>query len=110
MDRLRTPFFFISLIALGLVVLVETGSSFLLGLQPALGTAASLGADATSALSGGEDHGLLATFPAGVPLPVGFRAIGEVRARDADRVIVDGRPFDGRSGWDPYRDWDAGRG
>ena len=45
MDRLRTPFFFISLVAFGLVVLVETGSSFLLGLQPALGTAASLGAD-----------------------------------------------------------------
>ncbi|GIH02134.1 hypothetical protein Rhe02_02010 [Rhizocola hellebori] len=45
MDRLRTPFFFISLVALGLVVLVETGSSFLLGLQPAMGTAAELGAD-----------------------------------------------------------------
>ena len=71
---------------------------------------ASLGADAASALSGGEDHGLLATFPAGVPLPVGFRAIGEVRVRGSDPVIVDGRPFDGRSGWDPYRDWDAGRG
>lgn len=71
---------------------------------------AALGADAPSALSGGEDHGLLATFPAGVSLPDGFRAIGEVRGRGADPVIVDGRPFDGRSGWDPYRDWDAGRG
>src|SRR5688572_21318015 len=45
MDRLRAPFFFISLLALGLVVLVETGSSFLLGLQPAMGAAADLGAD-----------------------------------------------------------------
>ncbi len=45
MDRLRTPLFFVSLVALGLVVLVETGSSLLLGLQPALGTAAELGAD-----------------------------------------------------------------
>ncbi len=45
MDRLRAPFFYLCLLALGLVVLVETGSSFLLGLQPALGAAADLGAD-----------------------------------------------------------------
>ncbi|MEU8003873.1 hypothetical protein AB0B66_22175 [Catellatospora sp. NPDC049111] len=46
MDRLRTPFFFVALVALGLVVAVETGSSLLLGLtSPALGTAAELGAD-----------------------------------------------------------------
>ena len=25
-------------------------------------------------------------------------------------LTVDGRPFDGVGGWDPYRDWDAGRG
>ncbi|MDI1463788.1 hypothetical protein QEZ54_22645 [Catellatospora sp. KI3] len=46
MDRLRTPFFFVSLVAFGLVVAVETGSSFLLGLTtPALDTATQLGAD-----------------------------------------------------------------
>ncbi|MBB5872963.1 hypothetical protein F4553_006397 [Allocatelliglobosispora scoriae] len=46
MDRLRTPFFFIALVALGLVVAVETGSNFLLGLTtPAIGTAQQLGAD-----------------------------------------------------------------
>jgi hypothetical protein len=42
---LRTPFFFISLVALGLVVAVETSSSFLLGLAPALDTASELGAN-----------------------------------------------------------------
>ena len=31
-------------------------------------------------LSGGEDHGLLATFPPQVPLPAGFTAIGRVLA------------------------------
>ncbi|MEV0458703.1 hypothetical protein [Catellatospora methionotrophica] len=46
MDRLRTPFFFVALVALGLVVAVETGSSLLLGLTtPALDTATQLGAD-----------------------------------------------------------------
>ncbi|GAA2358875.1 hypothetical protein Cme02nite_35130 [Catellatospora methionotrophica] len=46
MDRLRTPFFFVALVALGLVVAVETGSSWLLGLTtPALDTATQLGAD-----------------------------------------------------------------
>lgn len=45
MDKLRTPFFFIFLVAFGLVVGLETGSSFLLGLTSALDTASRLGAD-----------------------------------------------------------------
>ena len=69
-----------------------------------------LGADPASALSGGEDHALLAAFPASAALPEGFRPIGVVLDRRADPVVVDGIPFDGRGGWDPYRDWDAGRG
>ncbi|GAA2013018.1 thiamine-phosphate kinase [Microbacterium ulmi] len=63
-----------------------------------------------AALSGGEDHALLATFPAGAALPEGFRAIGAVVARGPHAVTIDGRPHGGRDGWDPYRDWDAGRG
>lgn len=69
-----------------------------------------LGADPTAALSGGEDHALLATFPAGHALPAGFRRIGDVVARGADPVLVDGKPHTGRGGWDPYRDWDAHTG
>lgn len=45
MDRLRTPFFFIFLVAFGLVVLLETGSSLLLGLAPALDVASAAGVD-----------------------------------------------------------------
>lgn len=63
-----------------------------------------------AALTGGEDHALLATFPAGAALPEGFRAIGRVIARTDDAVTVGGVPHAGRSGWDPYRDWDASRG
>lgn len=69
---------------------------------------AALGADPGSALGGGEDHALLATFP-GI-LPEGFRAIGRVSERRDHAVLVDGRPYDGRGGWDPYRDWDARKG
>lgn len=36
-------------------------------------------------LSGGEDHGLLATFPADVELPRGFKRIGEVRGVEPDQ-------------------------
>lgn len=71
---------------------------------------AALGHDPRSALTGGEDHALLAVFPERMPLPGGFRAIGVVRARGAAAVLVDGAPFDGRGGWDPYRDWDSGSG
>ena len=71
---------------------------------------AALGDDPASALSGGEDHALLATFPSSCPLPEGFRVIGTVVERRAEAVLVDGRPHDGRGGWDPYSDWDAARG
>jgi thiamine-monophosphate kinase len=67
---------------------------------------ASLGGDLSVALRGGEDHALLATFPAGAALPDGFRAIGRVRARSEHGVLIDGRGSDVQ-GWDPYRDWDA---
>jgi len=69
-----------------------------------------LGDDTHSALTGGEDHALLATFPPDRPLPAGFRRIGRVVARSADPVLVDGAPYAGRTGWDPYRDWDARTG
>lgn len=40
-------------------------------------------------LTGGEDHALLATFPANAKLPDGFEAIGQVEEGDA-AVVVDG--------------------
>jgi thiamine-monophosphate kinase len=56
-------------------------------------------------LSGGEDHGLLATFPVGSALPEGFRAIGRVLEPDAGgpRVTVDRREPAVGPGWDHFR-------
>lgn len=67
-----------------------------------------LGPDPRRALSGGEDHALLAVFPGDVP--EGFRAIGRVVDRASDSVLVDGAPYAGHTGWDPYRDWSASSG
>jgi thiamine-monophosphate kinase len=71
---------------------------------------ATLGPDPASALSGGEDHALLATFPSGVRPPAGFHVIGRVEPQAQHPVLVDGSPFTGRGGWDPYSDWDSTRG
>lgn len=62
------------------------------------------------ALRGGEDHGLLACFPPGAVLPESFVLRGHVRERGAAPVTIAGTPVTGRLGWDPHRDWDAGRG
>lgn len=79
------------------------------GVTIALETGA-LGPDADVALGGGEDHALLATFPGNLELPEGFRPIGTVFPRGEHPVTVDGASPAGRGGWDPYADWDAGRG
>ncbi|HEY4266607.1 MAG TPA: thiamine-phosphate kinase [Galbitalea sp.] len=61
------------------------------------------------ALAGGEDHSLLATFPAGATLPGAFRPIGTVEAGEG-LLLVDGVEYDVRGGWDPYDGWDGGGG
>ncbi len=68
----------------------------------------SLGDNPERALAGGEDHALLATFPADV-LPPGFRIIGTVIERGPEGVLCDGVPVSS-DGWDPYRDWDSTAG
>ena len=72
-------------------------------LAPAAGR---LGADVAGwLLTGGEDHGLLATFPPGARVPEGFRTVGTVHQPEGDvgRVLVDGRPAsDGATGWDHF--------
>lgn len=69
-----------------------------------------LGADAGAArgwlLTGGEDHGMLATFPAGTALPAGFTRLGGVRAagrRPVGTVLVAGEVPALSPGWDHFR-------
>jgi len=52
-------------------------------------------------LAGGDDHALAATFPPGVPLPPGWRAVGSVH--EGTGVTVDRRPWQGGTGWDHFR-------
>jgi thiamine-monophosphate kinase len=68
-----------------------------------------LGADPLQwVLSGGEDHGLLSTFPANGALPPSFLGIGSVVSAGAGQpaVSLDGRNFksvvDGAVGWDHF--------
>lgn len=67
-----------------------------------------LNADAaTWVLAGGEDHGLLATFPAGTELPPAFRRLGLVVEPDDEgpRVLPateDSASVSGEGGWDHF--------
>ena len=65
--------------------------------------AAALGVDPyTWILTGGDDHPLAATFPAGTELPAGWTVIGSVS--DGSGVTVDGKAWTGPStGWDHFR-------
>jgi thiamine-monophosphate kinase len=52
-------------------------------------------------LTGGDDHPLVATFPAGGLLPEEWRIVGEVY--EGSGVTVDGKAYHGRPGWDHFR-------
>jgi len=59
-------------------------------------------------LTGGEDHSLVATFPASTQLPSRWRVIGQVRAAGGSvagvaGVTVDGVPHAGPAGWQHFR-------
>jgi thiamine-monophosphate kinase len=55
----------------------------------------------TWVLTGGDDHAIVATFPAGTPLPDGWQIIG--RVTDGAGVTVDGRIHTEPPGWDHFR-------
>jgi thiamine-monophosphate kinase len=74
--------------------------------EPLQAVAAATGADPYQLiLSGGEDHALVATFPASIPLPPGWRAIGRVLEAGGgpDGVLVDGQPWLSATGYDHFR-------
>ena len=55
------------------------------------------------ALYGGEDHGLLATFPSSHTPPEGFRQVGVIR-EGTPGVFLGERELDAQAGgWDPFR-------
>lgn len=70
--------------------------------EPLHAVGAALGADPIQfVLAGGEDHPLLACFPADVALPEGWSIIGDVHGAEEGmpRVTVDGAPHEGSAGW-----------
>ncbi|MEV7972294.1 thiamine-phosphate kinase [Cellulomonas sp. NPDC089187] len=70
-------------------------------LEAVRSAADSVGADPVAwVLTGGEDHGLLATFPGQVP--AGFRVIGHVRAGEPTVLVAGRAPAVGGLGWDHF--------
>jgi thiamine-monophosphate kinase len=64
--------------------------------------ASALGKDALAwMLTGGDDHALAATFPAGTALPAGWTVVG--RVAEGAGVTVDGAAPAEQSGWDHFR-------
>jgi thiamine-monophosphate kinase len=79
-------------------VAVDVTSSALDIPEPFQAVAAAINADPVSfALTGGDDHALLATFPPGTALPDAWHAIGTVS--EGAGVTVDGEAYDGPAGW-----------
>jgi thiamine-monophosphate kinase len=66
--------------------------------------ARALGASAREwVLTGGEDHALVAVFPAETPLPAGFRLIGKVSAPSTSpKVLYGTQPYAGKGGHDHF--------
>ncbi len=83
----------------------EPARAFAADLSVLAGAGRELHADPRSwVLAGGEDHGLLATFPPTAALPEPFRVIGRVLpGADGPAVLVGGRPPLGVVGWDHFR-------
>jgi len=79
----------------GVAIDVSAGAFELAEPMRAVGSA--LGVDPMQfVLGGGDDHAIVATFPAGTTLPEGFHAIGSVSAGEG--VTVDGGEYDGPRG------------
>jgi len=86
--------------ASGVAIDITTGSFDVA--EPLLAVGQALGADPLQfILGGGDDHALLATFPAAA-VPAEWTVIGHVTAptgADGPRVTVDGSTYDGPTGW-----------
>jgi thiamine-monophosphate kinase len=84
-------------------VSIDLDASALIVDQPLRDVGAALGSDPiTFVLTGGEDHALVAAFPADVELPSRWRVIGHVLDAESG-VTVNGAPYFGPTGWDHFR-------
>ena len=82
-------------------VCIDIGTSRLHASEPMMAASRLLKAPWQEwALTGGEDHALTATFPAGSALPGGWSIIGDVR--EGEGVQVDGEPWTSRAGWQHF--------
>jgi thiamine-monophosphate kinase len=73
--------------------------------EPMHAVGSALGVDPMQfVLGGGDDHAIVATFPAGSELPEGFHVIGSVSEADEEgaAVTVDGAAYDGPAGWSHF--------
>ncbi len=73
--------------------------------EPMRAVGSALGVDPMQfILGGGDDHAIVATFPAGTPLPDGFVEIGVVAGpgESGAGVTVDGEAYAGAPGWTHY--------
>ncbi len=76
--------------------------------EPLQAVGAALGVDPMRfVLTGGDDYGLIATFPAGVDLPDGWRVVGRVLdsgdGTETGMVTVDGEPYEDAGGHRHFR-------
>jgi thiamine-monophosphate kinase len=70
--------------------------------EPLRAVGAALGADPMQfILTGGDDHALVATFPAGTTLPDAWTVVGEVA--EGEGVTVDGAAYEGPAGHQHFR-------
>ena len=77
---------------------VEIATDALSGAREVVAVGAALGVDPIQfVLGGGDDHGLLATFPGTAQVPPGWHVIGSVS--EGSGVTVDGAEYEGPTGW-----------
>jgi thiamine-monophosphate kinase len=86
-------------------VAVDLDADAFVAAEPVAAVGAALGLDPLALmLTGGDDHALVATFPADAELPAAWTVVGTVAAsgEDGPGVTVGGRPWEGERGYQHF--------